>query len=69
AEDEHVGLKPRFSIMDSDDCFGMIQEQLATTDKQLIRRVQSTISLWKNGLVDPDTAIAEALVNNNVDDH
>ncbi|MBC3635622.1 ATP-dependent DNA helicase Rep, partial [Klebsiella michiganensis] len=56
-------------IMDSDDCFGMIQEQLATTDKQLIRRVQSTISLWKNGLVDPDTAIAEALVNNNVDDH
>jgi ATP-dependent DNA helicase Rep len=69
AEAEHVGLKPRFSIMDSDDCFGMIQEQLATTDKQLIRRVQSTISLWKNGLVDPDTAIAEALANNNVDDH
>ncbi|MFX7800645.1 UvrD-helicase domain-containing protein, partial [Acinetobacter baumannii] len=47
----------------------MIQEQLATTDKQLIRRVQSTISLWKNGLVDPETAIAEALANNNVDDH
>ena len=69
AEAEHVGLKPRFSIMDSDDCFGMIQEQLATTDKQLIRRVQSTISLWKNGLVDPETAIAEALANNNVDDH
>jgi ATP-dependent DNA helicase Rep len=69
AEAEHVGLKPRFSIMDSDDCFGMIQEQLATTDKQLIRRVQSTISLWKNGLVDPEAAIAEALANNNVDDH
>jgi len=27
-EAEHVGLKPQFSIMDSDDCFGLIQEQL-----------------------------------------
>ena len=25
-EAEHVGLKPQFSIMDSDDCFGMIQD-------------------------------------------
>ncbi len=23
-----------------------------TTDKQLIRRIQNAISLWKNGLVD-----------------
>jgi len=60
AEAEHVGLKPRFSIMDSDDCFGMVQEQLASTDKKLIRSVQSTISLWKNGMVDPETAIAQA---------
>ncbi|MFP3747319.1 UvrD-helicase domain-containing protein, partial [Achromobacter sp. SIMBA_011] len=29
-EAEHVGLKPQFSIMDSDDCFGMIQEQIGT---------------------------------------
>ncbi|UZN49631.1 UvrD-helicase domain-containing protein [Cupriavidus cauae] len=60
AEAEHLGLKPQFSIMDADDCFGLIQEQLATTDKKLIRSVQSTISLWKNGMVDPETAIAEA---------
>ncbi len=46
--------------MDSDDCFGLIQEQLATTDKKLIRGVQGTISLWKNGMVDPETAIAQA---------
>ncbi len=59
-EAEHVGLKPKFSIMDSDDCFGLIQEQLATTDKKLIRGVQGTISLWKNGMVDPETAIAQA---------
>src|SRR5207253_4100546 len=60
AEAEHVGLKPRFSIMDSDDCFGLVQEQLGTTDKKLIRRVQSTISLWKNGMVDSEMAIAQA---------
>src|ERR1700761_2615480 len=59
-EAEHVGLKPQFSIMDSDDCFGMVQEQLATTDKQLIRRVQNTISLWKNGLIAPEQALASA---------
>ncbi|WP_413194966.1 UvrD-helicase domain-containing protein [Pararobbsia alpina] len=57
-EAEHVGLKPQFSIMDSDDCFAMVQEQLVTTDKQLIRRVQNAISLWKNGLVTPEEALA-----------
>lgn len=43
-EAEHVGLKPQFSIMDSDDCFGIVQEQLGTTDKGLIRKIQSIIS-------------------------
>jgi ATP-dependent DNA helicase Rep len=42
-EAEHVGLKPQFSIMDSSDCFGLVQEQLGTTDKGLIRKVQSII--------------------------
>jgi ATP-dependent DNA helicase Rep len=65
-EAEHVGLKPQFSIMDSDDCFGMIQEQVGTTDKQLIRRIQTQISLWKNGLVLPEQALAEA---QNEDEH
>ena len=69
AEAEHVGLKPRFSIMDSDDCFGLIQEQLATTDKGLIRGVQTRISLWKNGLVTPDDAIADAVANGDADAH
>ncbi len=31
-----------------------------TTDKQEIRRIQNTISLWKNGLVDPEDAIKAA---------
>lgn len=55
-EATHVGLKPQFSIMDADDCFAMIQEQIGTTDKGLIRRIQSTISLWKNGMVTPEQA-------------
>ncbi|MES2149988.1 MAG: UvrD-helicase domain-containing protein, partial [Pseudomonadota bacterium] len=56
-----VGLKDRFSIMDSDDCFALVQDLAITTDKQLIRRIQSAISLWKNGLVDPEDAIRKAV--------
>jgi len=59
-EAEHVGLKPQFSIMDAGDCFALIQEQLASTDKNLIRRTQTAISLWKNRLVSPDEALAGA---------
>ncbi|MDB5909228.1 MAG: ATP-dependent helicase Rep, partial [Massilia sp.] len=55
-----VGLKDRFSIMDSDDCFALVQDLAITTDKQLIRRIQTSISLWKNGLVEPDDAIRDA---------
>jgi ATP-dependent DNA helicase Rep len=55
-----VGLKDRFSIMDSDDCGSLIQDLAITTDKQLIRRIQTDISLWKNGLVDPAIALQHA---------
>jgi ATP-dependent DNA helicase Rep len=65
-EAEHVGLKPQFSIMDSDDCFGMIQEQVGSTDKGFIRKIQTIISLWKNGLVLPEEAMAIA---SNEDEH
>ncbi|WP_085317277.1 UvrD-helicase domain-containing protein [Derxia lacustris] len=56
AEGQHLGLKPSFSILDSSDAYGILQEQLATTDKKQIRSVQNQISLWKNGLVDPEPA-------------
>ena len=59
-EAQHLGLKDRFSIMDSDDCFSLVQDLSATTDKQLIRRIQGAMSLWKNGLIDPETAIRNA---------
>ncbi|MGN6702282.1 MAG: UvrD-helicase domain-containing protein, partial [Burkholderiaceae bacterium] len=55
-----VGLKDRFSILDSDDCFSLVQDLAVTTDKQEIRRIQTAMSLWKNALVDPDTAVKSA---------
>ncbi|MGH8853108.1 MAG: UvrD-helicase domain-containing protein [Telluria sp.] len=55
-----VGLKDKFSIMDSDDCYTIVSDLALTTDKQEIRRIQNAISLWKNGLVDPEDAIRNA---------
>jgi ATP-dependent DNA helicase Rep len=55
-----VGLKDKFSIMDSDDCYTIVSDLAVTTDKQEIRRIQNAISLWKNGLVDPEDAIRSA---------
>lgn len=52
----HAGLKPQFSILDSDDAMGIIQDLLATTDRNRLREVQSIISLWKNQLLSPDAA-------------
>ncbi|MDY7576954.1 UvrD-helicase domain-containing protein [Herbaspirillum sp. RTI4] len=60
-EARHLGLKDRFSIMDSDDCFSLVQDLSATTDKQVIRRIQGAMSLWKNGLIDADTALKNAV--------
>lgn len=55
-EARFAGLKPQFSIFDSDDAMAIIQDLLATTDRGRLRSLQQTISLWKNGLIDPDTA-------------
>jgi ATP-dependent DNA helicase Rep len=59
-EARELGLKDRFSIMDSDDCFSLVQDLAITTDKQEVRRIQTAMSLWKNGLVDPDAALNKA---------
>ncbi len=60
-EHEAAGLKERFSILDSTDTYGIIQQLLETTDKALIRVAQSQISLWKNGLIQPEEALANAI--------
>ncbi|HEX5355759.1 MAG TPA: UvrD-helicase domain-containing protein [Aquabacterium sp.] len=43
-----LGLKPQFSILDSDDVTGILRDAGATTDAKLARSWQWQISLWKN---------------------
>ena len=52
----HLGLKPRFSILDSDDAYAILAEIIGSVDKQTIRGVQWQISAWKNALTSPDEA-------------
>lgn len=59
-EAELLGLKNRFSIFDSADCFRIIQDLTVTTDKQQIRSLQSQISLWKNAMISPERALKDA---------
>jgi len=56
ADGERIGLKPNFSILDSDDVLGVIRDCAGNTDNALARRWQWTISLWKNQGLDPDAA-------------
>ncbi len=60
ADGERVGLKPNFSILDSDDVLGVLRDAGGTTDAALARRWQWTISLWKNQGLDADAAAAAA---------
>lgn len=55
-----IGLKPSFSIFDSDDCAGLLAQLLQTTDRKLIRLAATRISLWKNAMTEPETALKEA---------
>ena len=57
---ERLGLKPQFSIFDSDDVLGVLREAGGTTDAALARRWQWTISLWKNQGLDSDGAARAA---------
>ncbi len=43
-----VGLKPNFSILDSDDVLGVLRDAGACSDNALARRWQWAISAWKN---------------------
>jgi len=48
SDGERVGLKPQFSILDSDDVLGVLRDAGGCSDNALARRWQWTISLWKN---------------------
>ncbi len=55
-----LGYKPRFSIFDANDCFGLVAELSGSVDKVTIRRLQTVISNWKNAFISPDTALSQA---------
>ncbi|MGE4052629.1 MAG: ATP-dependent helicase [Piscinibacter sp.] len=45
---QRVGLKPQFSILDSDDVLSILKDAGGSNDNALARRWQWAISLWKN---------------------
>ena len=55
-----LGLKPQFSIMDSDDVLAILRDAGSTTDAKLARSWQWQISLWKNMGLSPEQALAQA---------
>ncbi len=57
---ERVGLKARFSILDSDDVLSVLRDAGGTTDAALARRWQWAISGWKNAGLTADGAEAAA---------
>jgi ATP-dependent DNA helicase Rep len=58
-----LGFKLGFSILDQEDCRNLLKELLARhseLDDKLIDSVQSTISNWKNALLEPGNATSVA---------
>ena len=55
-----LGLKPQFSILDSDDVLSLLKDCGATTDAATARQWQWTISGWKNAGLDAAAALARA---------
>ncbi|MDE2276941.1 MAG: UvrD-helicase domain-containing protein [Burkholderiales bacterium] len=60
SDGECIGLKPNFSILDSDDVLGLMRDAGGTTDAAQARRWQWAISLWKNQGLDADGAERQA---------
>ena len=55
-----LGLKPQFSILDSDDVLSLIKDCGTTTDAATARQWQWAISRWKNAGLDAAQALAQA---------
>ena len=60
ADGERIGLKPNFSILDSDDVLGVLRDAGGSTDNALARRWQWAISGWKNRGLDSAGAERDA---------
>jgi ATP-dependent DNA helicase Rep len=61
---EAVGLKPQFSILDSDDVTSILKDAGGSTDAATARQWQWTISLWKNMGLNAEQAEAQAKDDN-----
>lgn len=62
-EYKQLGIKSNFSLFDDQDQFSLLKElteQWFDGDKDLINQLRSTISNWKNDLVDATIAMAKA---------
>ena len=55
-----LGLKPQFSILDSDDVLSLLKDCGATTDAATARQWQWAISGWKNAGLNAAAALAQA---------
>ncbi len=60
SDGQRLGLKPNFSILDSDDVLGVVRDAGGTTDAAQAKRWQWTISLWKNQGLDAEAAAKAA---------
>jgi len=59
-EANHIGYKPRFSILDATDAQAILSEILKAPAKDSLRQAVTVISNWKNALLDPEAALAAA---------
>jgi ATP-dependent DNA helicase Rep len=59
-----LGLKPQFSILDSDDVLSMIKDAGGSTDNAAARQHQWAISAWKNAGLTSAQALAQAADDN-----
>ncbi len=55
-----LGLKPAFSILDSDDVTSILKDAGGTTDAATARQWQWTISAWKSAGLNAEQALAQA---------
>ena len=59
-----IGLKPQFSILDSDDVLSMLKDAGGSTNNAAARQWQWAISAWKNAGLNAEMALAQAKDDN-----
>ena len=64
ADGEALGLKPQFSILDTDDVTSILKDAGGSTDAATARQWQWTISSWKSAGLNAAQALAQATDDN-----